>query len=70
MKPETLTEQEIEDLTVLIRGQFGPQFSEPLISKIVKMNMFVGSLEEGHEVGSDAVEFVGINDVAWEDDDA
>jgi len=45
MKPELLTEQDIEDLEIMIRAQFGPQFSNPLIAKLHGLNEFVKSLQ-------------------------
>jgi hypothetical protein len=71
MMPELLTDQELEDLEVLIRGQFGPQFSEPLIAKIKALNEFVVSLEKGHEIAGEPNEWSNFYDsVDWENDDA
>jgi hypothetical protein len=69
--PELLTEQDIADLEILIRGQFGPQFSEPLIKKIKALNEFASIMRDDDTDETDAIQPTWATRMAgWGDDDA
>ncbi len=70
--PELLTDQELQDLEVLIRGQFGPQFSEPLIAKIKALNEFASIMRDDDGTDeTDAIQPTWATRMdSWSDDDA
>ena len=72
MKPELLTEQELEKIKRCLGYEARMIDDGILYDKIVKLNMFVGSLEATSDTNEgDAVESIGADTVAgWGDDDA
>ena len=71
MKPELLTEQELEKIKRCLGYEARMIDDGILYDKIVKLNMFVDSLEATSDTNEgDAVESIGADFVAWEDDDA